>query len=300
MLQLVEAIQRIIKRYLLSTITLTYDVPSGAVILPIVSARKYECGDQILIKDNALQLAELRSITDIPDRNTITINHALDGSYNIDSCEIVKVINGAQIQGVYIGSPSKISHYPAIAIEPVSKTNKPFTLESTTEEFSLNIYGYDEAGDYEESMRGIMAIMRTIETSLFRSLYPLVEPYDVAFLAEEVDSGDTIFRIDDEDMLICGQAGWIWFESVDYLRFNKVKNPLGNGVYELHRSVGRPFSVGDKVIRPRRHFYNAFPKSIEFGTINAQTAVFKAAKLSYTCNEEVIRFRNPYASPLTF
>lgn len=300
MLQLVEAIQKIIKRYSLCEITLSDNVPDGAVILPVLSARKFECGEEIMIQDNVTKSYEVRSIVDIPDRNTLTINHPVSVPYEVDSCVIRKTINSAPLQGVYIGSPSKISHYPAIAIEPVSKNNKPFTLESTTEEFNINIWGYDEAGDYEQSMRGILTIIQRIETALFKSLYPLVEPYDVALLAEEVEPNDTIFRITDEDMLLCGQAGWIWFESLDYLRFNKVKEPLGNGVYELHSSVGRPFSVGDKVIRPRRHFYNASPKSIEYGTINAETAVLKAAKLSYSCNEEVIRYRNPFSSPLTF
>lgn len=303
MLQLLESLQTIIERFIVNVRSISAPITSGECTIPLDSSKRFQNGDEIVIYEaGKLQetgKGEIRTIDCLPDRNSIRITEGIVDDYPLGTGFVQKLISGKFIQAIYIGEPGKIQMYPAISINARSKENEWFTLESTSETFNVDITIYTEAGDYEESYRLMHTYAKKIETALFRSLYPLVDPADIAILAEDIGPGDTIFRITDQQDLIAGQLGWLFFESADFLRFSRVKEVLEPDVFELQMALGSPFSAGDKIIRPRRHMYNAFPRGISYGTINAETVVLKAAVISYMAQEEVRR-QFPYVDPLTF
>ena len=90
---------------------------------------------------------------------------------------------------------------------------------------------------------------------------------------------------------------FVFLESWDNLRSNRIKQILDAGVFELAMPIGGDFAAGDTVIQPGRHFYNSFPRGIKYGTINRESTVFKAAIISYMAQEEVKRF-TPFIDPL--
>jgi hypothetical protein len=303
MLELQEAILKIVRRYIVNITPITEAVSAGATEIPVQTSRRYQDCEQVAIYNqdvlDATGEGEVRQITCLPDGNTIRVSEALVDSYTANDSFVQKLVGGRFVQGIYLGDPAKISHYPAITINGRKKENEWFTLESTSETFSIDVSIFTLADDYEQSYRLMHVYAKKIESALFRSLFPLVEPYQTATLAEPVVPTDTVIRINDWESIISGIPGWLWLESWDYTRSNRIKRILSAGVFELTFPVGREFSVGDKIIWPGRHFYNAFPRGIEFGTINQESAVFKAAVISYMAQEEVKR-GGPFKDPLDF
>lgn len=303
MLQLQEAIKKIIERYIITTVPFSEAISAEQTTIPVRSSGRFQKCDYVVVYSQALFDAtgegEVRQISCIPDANTIVLDTPLIDAYPADTSFVQKLVEGRFIKGIYFGDPAKISHYPAFTINAVEKSNEWFTLESTSETFQIDITLFVEAADYEESYRMMHAYAKRIERALFRSLYPLAEPFDTAILAEDVGPTDNIIRVTDFQDLVNHLTGFVFLESWDSLRSNRIKQILDAGVFELAMPIGSNFSAGDTVIQPGRHFYNAFPRGIKFGTINQESTVFKAAVISYMAQEEVKRFQ-PFLDPLTF
>ncbi len=304
MLQLLEAIKRIIERYIVNITPIDVAVSAGATVIPVASSRRYNAGEQVVIYNqsvlNATGEGEVRDIRCVPDANSIELCEAVIDSYTANDSFVQKLIGDRFVESIYIGDPRKISHYPAITINARNKENEWLTLSSTTSAFNVDITIFTLAADYESSYRLMHIYAQKIEDALFRSLFPLADPFQVTTLASDVAATDTVIQVADPQAIL-GVSGYLWLESWDFLRSNRVKEILDidNGVWELVFPVGRAFSAGDSIIRPSRHFYDAFPRGIEYGTINAESTVFKAAKISYMAREEVKR-GNPFVDPLTF
>lgn len=303
MLQLQEAIKKIIERYIVNVVPFADAVTASSTTIPILSSGRFKKCDQVVIYNQAVLDAtgegEIRTISCIPDRNTIELDIALLDAYPAGTSFVQKLVGGKFVQGIYLGDPAKISHYPAITINATEKTNEWLTIASTSETFQVDITIFTEAADYEASYRLMHIYAKQIENALFRSLYPLAEPFDTAILAQAVTPTDTIIQVTDFQDLVNHLTGFVFLESWNNLRSNRIKRILGSGVFELAMPIGGNFAAGDKVIQPGRHFYNAFPRGIKFGTINQESTVFKAAVVSYMAQEEVKRF-TPFVDGLTF
>ncbi len=293
MLQLQEAIKKIIERYIVNIVPFAEAIPARSTVIPILSSGRFKNCDQVVIYNQAVLDAtgegEIRTISCIPDRNTVKLDTALIDAYPAGTSFIQKLIGGKFVEGIYLGEPAKISHYPAITINATDKDNEWFTLSSTSETFQIEITIFTLADDYEASYRLMHTYAKQIETALFRSLYPLAEPFDTAILAQPVGPTDTVIRVTDFQDLVNHLTGSVFLESWDNLRSNRIKQILDAGVFELAMPIGGNFAAGDKVIQPGRHFYNAFPRGIKFGTINQESVVLKAAVISYMAQEEVKR-----------
>lgn len=304
MLQLQEAIKKVIERFIVNITPIDAAIPKGVNSIPLTSSRRYQAGDEVAIYSQAILDAtgegEIKTIDCVPDANTIELCESTIDAYPANTSFVQKIVDGRFMEGIYLGDPAKISHYPAITINAREKTNEWLTLESTSATYSIDISIFTEAADYESSYRMMHTYAKKIEQALFRSLFPLVEPFGVGTLAAAVDASDTVIQITDLQDII-GVGGYIWLESWDHLRANRVKNILNvdTGVIELIFPAGRDFAAGDSVIRPHRHFYDAFPRGIQYGTINQESAVFKAAVISYMAREETKR-GVPFIDPLTF
>lgn len=295
MLQLLESLKRIIERFIVNITPINVAVSAGSYTVPVVSSRRYQVGDEIVIYNQAEMdkpggEGEIKTIACISGPHTIELCEPLIENYTANDSFTQKLIGGQFLEAIYIGDPQKVSHYPAIAINAKDKSNEWFTLESTTSIFNVNITLYTLAADYEATYRLMHIYAKRIEDALFRSLFPLAEPFATTTLAEDALATDTIVKVSDPQKIL-GVSGYIWFENWDYLRANRVKRiiDIDNGIWELVFPVGAPMSAGDTVIRPGRHFYDAFPRGIQYGTINAESVVFKAAVLSYMAKEEIKR-----------
>lgn len=300
MLDIQKSIKRIIERFIVNQTPITSALNIGDTSIPIESSRRYQCDDEVVIfhqeSSSASPEGEVHTIVDVPDNDHIVIDSGLVEAYPLSNSYVEKMVGGTFLASVYLGEPDVISHFPAISINAKSKSNSWLTLESTTAEYHIDITVYVQDADYERQYEVMHNYLTAIESSLFRSLYPLVQPYDSTTLSEDVTSGDTLIRLTDEDMLLCGNSAWIFLESYDFLRYNTVRRSLGNGVYELWFPISRDFSAGDLVIRPRRHIYNTLPSNIQYGSIN-KGGMIKAGVISLELHEETRRYV-PYIDSL--
>ncbi len=300
MYDLQKAIKTIIARYIVNMTPITSALNIGDTTIPLESSRRYKCGDLVVVYHkvamNQKGEGEVHTIADIPDNNNIIIDNALISDYSLENSFVEKMVGGTFLEAIYLGDPEVIPQYPAITIDAKSKSNSWMTLESIQEEYSIDISVYVEADQFETQYELMHRYTKAIEDSLFRSFYPLVQPFDQTTLVEPVEPADRIIRIADEDMLICGNSGWFWLESYDYLRSNRPIESLGNSIYELVQPVSRPFNAGDLVIRPRRHFFNTLPAQIQYGTVNKGTTL-KASRISYVAQQER-RLYIPYIDSL--
>ncbi|KKK81371.1 hypothetical protein LCGC14_2814150, partial [marine sediment metagenome] len=184
MLQLQEAIKKIVERYIVNIVPFSEAVSANEITIPVRSSGRFRKCDQVVIYNQAVLDAtgegEIRQIACIPDRNTVELDSELIDAYPADTSFIQKLVGGQFIQGIYFGDPAKISHYPGITINATEKNNEWFTLSSTSETFQIDITIYVKEADYEASYRLMHTYAKQIETALFRSLYPLVEPFDTA------------------------------------------------------------------------------------------------------------------------
>lgn len=302
-----KAYRKIIARYIVGERELTANAARGDTSISITSARRLCPGEKVVILDQRTYDAEIVEIDSIPDRRTLQFTTAILGDYvvtgNPNTTAIIRKLIGAEdgteafIQTIHLGDPDVISHYPSITIDMKSRNSEWMTWESTKETYSIDITVYVKSADYESQYTLMHSYVDAIEQALFRSFYPLVDPYVTTTLAEDVGRGDVLIRVTDEETFRC-HGGWLWFENIDFLRWNQVRRYLGNGVYELIREIGQDFSAGDTVIAPRRHIFNTLPESTRFGTVNKGT-VLKAAVITVKAEEEVWR-HVPFIDPLTF
>lgn len=309
MLALQKALKKIIERYIVNMTPLTAAVSVGATTIPIVSSRRYCRGDRVVIYNkpspNVQASGEVHVITSVPDKRSIVIDDGLVDNYPLANSFVEKIIgfeagNEQFLEAIYIGQGDikNIVRFPAITIDAKSRSSEWLTLESISEKFEIDISVHVMAADYESQYELMQTYVTAIEDSLFRSFYPLVEPYDLTTLAEDVQETDTIIRITDETLLTC-IGGWIWLESHDYLRENRILEYLGNGVYRLLLPAGKEFSAGDSVIRPRTHYYNTMPHSTRYGSTNSDGGMLKSSVISYFATRER-RLYVPFVDPLTF
>lgn len=309
MLEILKALKKIIERFIADMVSLRETANPGDTTIYVQNTRRFMPGDYIVIRKSVdSSEAELLCVKNVIDRNTLLAESPngdpITQKYETPDALIQKLI-GYQagetdfLKAVYIGDPSVISHFPAITIDAKSKNNSWLTLESISEEYEIDITVYVDGQAYYESQYELMHFYtKQIERSLFRSLYPLVQPYNITTLSEDVSPGDNIIRVTDEDFFKCG-LGWIFFESVDSLVINRAEESLGNGALRLVRPVGANFATGDNVIHPLRHIYNSMPHTIQYGITNKGSGILRAARISYKCNEEK-RLYSPFIDPLTF
>ncbi len=304
-LAILQTYRKIIARYIVNERNITSNISVGDTSISVESTRRFNVGEKIAIINNTSQKAEVVVISDIPDYHTITITAPTIASYPHTNSIIRKILgyeSGIEgfIQAIYLGEPEVISHYPAITIDLKSRNSEWLTIESTKETYSIDVTVYVLAQDYLTQFELMHTYVDYIEQALFRSFYPLVEPYNTASLRYDVSASDTVIQIEPADITnfekVC--SGWIWLENIDYLLYNRVSRYMGNGIYELTRAVGREMYAGDTVIAPTRHIFNTLPESTQFGTVNKGT-MLKAARISVRAEEECWR-GVPYVDPLTF
>ncbi len=210
MLELQKAIKKIIERFIVNITPLASSVSAGDTTIPIKSTRRYELGDEVVIYNkpsmDAQAIGEVHTIECLSAGHIVTLDSPLEESYTEANSFMEKMVGGTFLSAVYLGSPSVIPQYPAITVDAKSKHNEWLTLESTSEEFNIDITVYVTERDYDTQYELMHRYLKAIEDSLFRSFYPLVEPFQTSTLAEAVTQGDTVIKVVDQDLLLCAGA----------------------------------------------------------------------------------------------
>jgi hypothetical protein len=302
-LEIQKAIKKIIERFIAQMVPLQADAHAGDTFVDIESTRRFLQGDSIVVRKEDSTDAEVHTVLLIEDRHRLILADALTADWPVSTGYVQKLTGFASgntefLKAVYIGDPAVIQQFPAITIDAKSRASEWITLESTSETYEIDITVYvDGLAHFESQYELMMAYTKAIETSLFRSFYPLVRPYYTAKLLNGVSTGDTTISVDDEQIWFCG-VGWIFLESPDYTEPNRLLENLGGGVFRLERAITKEFSVGDNIIHPFVHVYNTLAHTTQYGTVNKGTTL-KAAVISFRAQIESRRY-TPFFDSLTF
>lgn len=305
MLELQKAIKLIIERYIAQMIPLTQIATAGTNYAYVQSVRRFNLGDTIVIRNEATVDAELLHVTGVnQSENRLIFEETLTQDWAVSGGFVQKLVgfssgNTEFLKAVYLGDPAVIKQFPAITIDAKSLSSEWMTLESTKDHYEIDISVYvDGLAHYESQYELMHAYVTAIRRSLFRSFYPLVEPYFSTTLTESADQGESTIKVSDPNFVSCTKGSWIFLESVDHLIPNRIIEDFGDGTMQLLRPLAVSFSADDKIIMPQRHIFNTLPHTVNYGTVNKGT-MLKAAVISYKAEEEIRRLV-PYIDPLTF
>ncbi len=305
MLDIQRAIKLIIERFIAQMVPLTATATTGTSFAFIESIRRFAVGDTVVIRNSSSVDAELLTVTGVNQvEKRLIFEEPLTQDWDVSGGFIQKLIgfssgNTEFLKAVYLGDPAVIQQFPAITIDAKSTSSEWLTLESTSEKYEIDITVYiDGLAHYESQYELMHAYVKAIRRSLFRSLYPLVQPFFSTTLIEDAAAGESTIQVADAEFAACTRGSWVFLESVDYLISNRIITDMGTGTMELLRPLAKDFSVGDSIIMPQRHIYNTLAHTTNFGTVNKGT-MLKAATISYRAQEEVRRLV-PFVDPLTF
>lgn len=301
-IELSKSIKRIISRHILGISNLTSPAVINTNYILVESTKKYLIGEHLVIRQPGSVDAELVVVSAIDGRNRLILCNNLTRDWLI-GCYIQKIIgyssgNTEFLKAIYIGDPPVITEFPAIAIDLKTRNSEWLTLESTSEKYNIDITVYGGNLAYYDSAYELMvSYASAVESALFRSFYPLVEPYFYTTLAEDSPAGSFTIKVTDNEFYRCSM-GTVFFENIDHIRSNRIIEDLGNGVLKLAIAQPVDYYAGDKVISPRVHVYNTLPASTTYGTVVKKESALKCAVISYSCDIEQRRY-NPYIDQLT-
>ena len=180
MLDIQKAIKKVIERFVVNMIPLQAPAVAGSTTVQVDTTRRFCPGDAVVVynKPSALVQAEgeVHIIDGITDRTTMELETSLVSNFATANSFVEKLIgfesgNEAFLEAVYIGDPAVIPRYPAITIDAKTRTSEWLTLESTSEQFDIDISVYVQASDFESQYELMHAYVQGIEKALFRSFY---------------------------------------------------------------------------------------------------------------------------------
>ena len=274
MLQILTAIKTTIERFILQTQALTLPAMKGATSINVESARRFSKGDYIIVESSDDSTSgEIACIADKPDNQTLVLSDPLQASYEATTGRIKKAIGwegcDPTAPTIYLGEPDVIDDFPAITISADSRDFEWLTIGTVSYNYAIDITVFAERKDREAGYKQMLHYVQAIESGLFRTLYPLVEPYHQATISEPIEAGDVTVQTTDVSQSLCGS--WVFLESVDALIPNRIRQYHGNGIYELVNPVAIDFDEDSKLIAPGRHVYSTMPAATDYATANDGT-----------------------------
>jgi hypothetical protein len=289
-----DAIRRIIARWVVTTTPLISDAHAGDTQIKVRTSRRFAPGDEFLIKAtaaNGTEEVENRLVVSaIIDKNTIQLTEPLQWSWPVsEDAAIIKTINDDFVRAVYIGEPSVIQQtsLPAVTVNGISRNSEWYTIRATKERFELEISVFVNSSTQEDGVRLMYKIADIIQHGLKQNIYPLVNSYDQTALLVDALAGDCFIKVADSS--IFQPFSFIYFEDPYNAQENTVNEIIDSTTIRIARKMDFDFFASDtKVVLPHRFVYNSWPSSIKYGSINKGT-LLKSAVISYFVEETEIQ-----------
>lgn len=298
---LIDAIRRLIERWVRTTTKLTVDASAGDTTLTVVSTSRFHAGDEILIKaanDEGGEDTEFGLvIEEVVDRNTVRLAAPLEFAWLVaDDAAIIKTLRGLYVKSFHFGEPDLIAlqELPAITISGKSRHSEWYTIRATKERFELEIGVFVVDGTMEDGARFLAHICDTITAGLKQNVYPLVNDYEQTVLAAQGNYGDEYIQVADSSVLACGQ---ILIENEYDSEETTVAEIVNATTIKLGARLTRTYpATTTKIIRPNRLFYNSWPADTQYGKIHKGT-LLKAGVISFFAEETEIQGNNTFSGP---
>jgi len=292
---IVDSVRRIVKRYCCTNSPLTVDADAGDSSITVKSTHRFQIGDEVLLRDSSTMGEIDLYIDDIPDRTTLVLSRPLNTDFKVSKTSVVeKLIYHQFVQGVYIGEPQAISHYPAVTVNPVSRSSEPFTLDSWKEIYNLQIAVYVEDSNQEDAFRFLLKMVDLIQYGLKNHIYPLVAPYATTALTEDITSGDTYIKVEDSSVFKLRDNHRLLIEDpYDSSEFT-VNEIIDEHTLSLGTSIDCDYKVSDGTIAisAPTFVWNSWPATINYGKVFKGT-MLKAATIDWFAWVDEVHYEPP-------
>lgn len=299
-LDVLDAVRRIVSKWTITTTTLTADAIAGDTIITVDSTLRFIAGNEIVLRDadgNTEPTPGVLTILNVLDNTHLELSEPLQLSWVLaNSPSIFKAINGQYIQAVYIGDPPVIPQFPAITVNSKSKPSEWMTTRGTKERYNIEISIFANAADYEDGFRFVHDIAEIIDVGLKHNIYPIVNSFDVYGLTADLVAGDSFVKIADTSKLVCYDR--ILIENKFKVFESEIVNIVDATTIKVRLSADSDYTVADgsKLIRPHRWIFNSWPAEINFGHI-PKGSLLQAAVISWFAEEYQTQFETSWHDP---
>ena len=290
MQEVLDSVRRIIHKWVNTITPLVSNVTTGDYTISVQNVRRFNRGDQVMIKDatyyeTGLLIEEIDS-----DAQTITFASSVLNNWIVSpNTAVIKTIGNQLVQGIYIGDPEVIMQYPAITVNGVSRSSEWLTLESTKERYEIEIGVFVKDSTHEAGYRSCMELVDTIQLGLKRNVIPMIYDGEFTNLKTNYVNGDPNIIVNDID--IFEPYHRIYLEDpYQYVEtWTDVVYSDGETI-KLKWPLDLAFDKENTVVTvPRRFVYNSWPANINYGKIH-KGELLKGATISWFAEEQESQF----------
>jgi len=295
---ILDSIRKIIGRWVQTNTIITEDVSVGDTTVTVRSSIRFNVNDEVMIKGPLRAYETELIIESVPDNTHVTFTSPiLNPVETSENPVLIKTINQMFVQGIYIGDPEVISHYPAITVNGKNRNSEWLTFDSTKERYDLEINVYVLESTQEKGYRFLLQMVKEIEKGLKKNIFPLIGDYDTVSLLANIEEGDTYVKVNDSSDIINQKR--ITIENQFIGMETWVSEVLDANTIVLSQSSCYDFDKDyTTIIVPSRFIYNSWPSDTEYGLIH-KGDLLKAASIKWFGEEEEIqlmRKQNPNLS----
>lgn len=289
---ILDSVRRIISRWTSTRIPIVQDVHVGDSTIHVRSTIRLRANDEIMLRTATRGESPL-IVDELIDNTSFSVTTPIRFNWTIANNSIVeKTFNQMCIQGIYVGDPVNIPRFPAITVNAISRDSEWLTIDSTKEDYRLQVAVYVEDSTQESGYRFLLQTVKTIQYGLKQNIYPLVGDYDTVALTADAAIGDTFIKVSDTS--IFEEYSRLMIEDPFVTEEKRVTNVVDSTTLEIAPSICEPFTVDDntQVIRVERFIYNSWPSHIDYGKVFRGT-MLKAAVIDWFAWEEELQPQPP-------
>lgn len=296
MQQVLDGLRRYISRWARTTTPLISDCLATSDIVTVRTTRRFDKNSEVMLRRVAKAGEEQAKyewyddlkVIEVIDDTHLQLSRPVQFNWLVeDGATLAKCMYGQFLQGIYIGDPENISHFPAVTVNGLSETSEWLTIDSTKDTYNVEIGVFVQDTTQENGYRFLMQMAKLIKYGLSQNIFPLVNDYATTGMTADVLAGTKTVYVQDASLFCPAQM--VLLEDQHKTAEHRVKEVFTAGNYiELLNNVEDTYyaSDGPIVIVPNRFIMNSYPKTIQYGKIHKGT-LLKAAVIEWFGEEEV-------------
>lgn len=285
MQEILDGLARIINRWCKTSTPLIANTSIGNEYISVYTARRFEKGDQIIIRDSQGKGESPLYIDEVIDNQTIRLTEPVKFLWDINHSPVIeKTFYQTFLQKTYIGEPLNIPKFPAIVIKAITSSSEFIALRTTKEEYKVQITIYVEHSDQEDAYRWQMKMAKTIQNGLKSNIHPLIGPFTTSGLVANAFAGDFFIKVASTANFY--SPGVCFLEDPWSYQEVSIKSIIDDNTIELFHPLVYDFNTtyNPILILADRWIYNSWPNTITHGVVFKGTSL-KAASIDWFAQE---------------
>jgi len=288
-----DSVRQITNRWLNTQVPLTEDAEAGDTIITVRNTARFLEGDTFLIR-SPIDAGIFHTIDQVVDNTHLLLQEAVQFNWPVSASPIVhKTFTDQLLAGIYYGDPENIPMFPAVVIAADSLDSEWMTIDSTKENYTINVMIYAKIAAQEKGYKAVIKLADTLIYGLKRNLYPLVSPYKSTAVTAAITSGDNYIKVADSTIFTQFPTRIIiedeWKQSEIF-----VQDTIDDETLYVQPAPSCNFALADnpQVILMERFIFNSWPSNATYGDVFKGT-LLKGAKINWFAHEEKIESGPP-------